>query len=70
MAVKKKAKKSGRKRLKAPRFTVEAGRSICHDGKPFISIVREGDTRPTNADKVTHLIAKSLNKSRFRKEDR
>ncbi len=44
-----------------PKYTVTPGRSIDKDGKPFICIVREGDTRPVDADTVTHLIALLLN---------
>ena len=45
----------------AKRFTVETGREIHFDGKPFISISREGSTRPVAADEVTHIIAAALN---------
>jgi len=58
------------------RFTVEAGRQIYRDGKPFISIHREGDgpqrgpggtgnepgATPTEADELTHIIAALLNR--------
>jgi hypothetical protein len=40
------------------KWTVEAGRQIYYGGLPFISIGREGNTSPTDADKVTHLIAR------------
>ncbi len=45
------------------KFTVEGGRSICFDGRPFITIHRE-DAPPVVADEITHLIARCLNKSR------
>jgi len=43
-------------------YTVEPGRQIYRKGKPFVSVGREGDTRPTDADDTTHLIAKLLNR--------
>lgn len=46
---------------KKSRFTVEAGRQIYRDGKPFISINREGNTQPTEADTVTNRVATFLN---------
>jgi len=42
-------------------YTCEAGRQIYRDGKPFISIRREGDTHPTNADAIVHVIVHVLN---------
>lgn len=41
-------------------YTVEPGRQIYHNGKPFISVGREGDTRPVDADRMTHRIARML----------
>lgn len=46
---------------KPKRFTVEAGRQICRDGKPFISIVRNCETTPCEADELAHIIAALLN---------
>jgi len=55
----------------AKRFTVEAGRQIYCDGRPFISIHREGlggptaddvGPSPTEADELTHIIAALLNR--------
>jgi hypothetical protein len=43
------------------RFTREAGRQIYFDGKPFIGITREGDTRPVDADDISHMIVAYLN---------
>jgi hypothetical protein len=48
----------GHARAKA--FTVEAGRQILHDGKPFIGIDRTG-AEPVVADAVTRVIADCLN---------
>lgn len=44
-------------------YIVEPGRQIYCDGKPFISIGRQGDTMPAVADEVTHVIADLLNQS-------
>ena len=53
------------------RYTVEAGRQIYRDGKPFVSIHREGlggpteedrGPSPTEADELTHVIAALLNR--------
>jgi hypothetical protein len=46
----------------AKKYEVKAGRQIYHQGKPFISINKEGDTRPVEADTITHTIAMLLNK--------
>ena len=44
------------------RYTVEPGRHIYRDGKPFIYIGRPDDgAYPTEADLVTHTIAACLN---------
>ena len=43
-------------------FTVHAGRAIYYDGKPCVSIEREGDTLPCAADELTHIIAALLNR--------
>jgi len=50
------------KRTARGRFTVEAGRGIYFDGRLFISIGRADDTRPVDADAVTHFIAAFLNR--------
>lgn len=42
------------------RFTVEAGRAIFRDGRPYISIGRSAETVPTQADFITHVIAAVL----------
>lgn len=44
------------------KFTVEAGRAIRLDGKPFVNIARADGVPPTDADAITHLIAYLLNK--------
>lgn len=55
------------------RFTVEPGREIYFDGRPCISIHREGEYRypegmsPYQADQMTRLIARLLNKSKIAK---
>lgn len=48
-------------RRASKRFTVEAGRQIYVDGYPFISIHREGQTAPADADVATRIIATMLN---------
>ena len=48
------------------RFTVSAGRQINCDGRPFISVTRDGDTRPTTADALTHKFARDLNRSKIK----
>jgi hypothetical protein len=48
------------------RYTVEPGRQIYCDGRPFISIGREGSTRPTEADAVCHVIADMLNAAKIK----
>ncbi len=50
---------------KSKKFTVEGGRQIYMDGEPFISIGRQGDTMPTDADEITHVIAAYLNRKRY-----
>jgi hypothetical protein len=42
-------------------FTLEAGRSIKFDGKPYITILRASETLPIEADDVTRLIVRKLN---------
>lgn len=55
------------------RFTVEPGREIYFDGRPCISIHREGvytgkgDMSPYQADQLTRLIARLLSKSKIAK---
>jgi hypothetical protein len=39
------------------KFTLEAGRAIYRDGKPFIAIMRCGDTQPVDADNAAREIA-------------
>ena len=46
------------------RYTYEGGRQIYLDGEPFISVGREGDTVPTDADEVARIIVGLLNRSR------
>lgn len=43
------------------RFTVEPGRQIHADGRPFIGVTREGGSMPTDIDTLTHKIAAMLN---------
>lgn len=45
------------------RFTYEGGRQIYYNGRPFISIGREGNTPPAAADEVCKVIVRALNKS-------
>ena len=44
------------------KYTVVAGRQIYKDNKPFIGIQKAGETNPTDADEITHVIADLLNK--------
>lgn len=44
-------------------YSYGGGREIHKNGKPFIGITREGDTRPVVADRVAHRIVALLNKS-------
>jgi hypothetical protein len=46
------------------RYTVAAGRQIYLDGKPFVSVGREGDANPSDADEITHILASCLNRKR------
>ena len=55
-------KKRGARGASSKIYEVIAGRQIYLYGKPFISIGREGDTEPVEADKITHRIARLLNK--------
>ena len=41
-------------------YALEAGRLITVDGKPFVSLTREGDTRPVVADDVAHFLLRCL----------
>jgi len=43
------------------RWTVAAGREVLFDGKPFVSVNREGRARPVEADSVAHFLAEALN---------
>jgi hypothetical protein len=43
------------------RYTVEPGRNIYRNGIPFIYIQKAGETSPTEADMITHVIAELLN---------
>ena len=48
---------------KCPNYTYEGGRTIYKDGKPFIGITREGDTRPVVADRIARSIAAWLKRT-------
>jgi len=50
------AKKPKEKRV----YSVEAGRTICLNGKPIFQIQKCGDTGPTEADALTHEVVKAL----------
>jgi hypothetical protein len=50
-------------RTPAKPFTYEGGRTIYHNGKPFISIQRDGETAPVVADATARLIVALLNRS-------
>ena len=45
------------------RWTVAAGRQVYFDGQPFLSVGREGNTEPVEADAVTHFLAECLNRA-------
>jgi hypothetical protein len=47
--------------MKTKRYTLEAGRQIYLDGKPLISIGREGGTPPSVADMEARHIVDLLN---------
>ena len=51
-----------KKRRKCPLYTYEPGREIYRSGKPFISVTREGSTKPTKADATARRIVRLLNK--------
>lgn len=42
-------------------YTVEPGRTILRNGKPFVQIARVEGTSPAHADRVTHTVAYLLN---------
>jgi len=45
------------------RFTVEAGRSICRDGKHLFTVsIDPGVCSPCEGDELTHIIAACLNR--------
>jgi len=46
------------------KFTVQAGRQIYLDDRPFISIGREGATHPADADTMCRSLCEMLNRSR------
>lgn len=50
------------KSRKAACYTYAGGREIHRGGVPFISIGREGGTKPVEADAVTRTIVKMLNR--------
>lgn len=54
------------KQPKSCAYTRE-GRTILHHGKPFLSIDREGDTRPVDADEATRHIVRLLCRKPYRK---
>ncbi len=43
------------------KYTVEPGRNIYCDGRPFISIQPQGGTEPVVANSITHFVAMLLN---------
>ncbi len=44
-------------------YTIEPGRQIYHDGKPFIGISRAEDTAPAEADLTARRIVVLLNQA-------
>lgn len=53
-------------RARKPVFHVEAGRQVYRNGERFIEIGRVGNTQPTTADEVVHVIADCLNRKKFK----
>ena len=51
------------------RWTVSAGNNIYFDGRPFISVDREGDTEPVEADGSVHFIVECLNQANVTPDD-
>lgn len=53
------------------KITVQAGRTVCVDDKPFVSIARplahDGSAGPTEADAFTHYIAQKIDWNEFQK---
>lgn len=54
---------SAPRQVRSGGWSVVAGRQIYFDGRPFIGIDREGETRPVEADGATHLIVELFNRS-------
>lgn len=53
-----------------PKYTVEPGRQIYRNGRPFISINREGETEPAEADKMARQLCAMLVSRDERNESR
>lgn len=45
------------------RWTVEAGRQVYFDGRPFLSINKAGDAQPVEADAAVHFVVECLNEA-------
>jgi len=46
------------------RWTVEPGRWLYLDGKPYVALHRDhGAASPTDADKLAHIVCKLLNEA-------
>ena len=51
--------------MPAPQYTIEAGRWILRDGKPFVSIHRGDNCSPVDADNVATFFCQMLNARRY-----
>lgn len=51
------------KRIPEVSYTVEPGRNIYRNGKPFIAIQRCGDTTPVDSDEACHWICGLMNEA-------
>lgn len=47
------------------KYTLEAGRCICRDGKPFVTIHGVGDYQPVDADKFARDVVAAMNGTRI-----
>lgn len=54
--------------VKAGKYSVEAGRAIYENGVPLIGFIKEGNTSPTEADKITRKIGRILNENSRRRK--
>jgi hypothetical protein len=50
--------------MTVPKYTIEPGRNIYRNGRPYIAIMRCGDTLPTEADDAARAITLLLQRDR------